>query len=93
VKIDRAFICDGLSCPKNKVIVGTIVQLAEAFGAKVVAEGIENVKTMEQVREAGCHIAQGYYFSKPIPSTKVMDWLSNKKNNLINTFRYKSLHI
>jgi EAL domain-containing protein (putative c-di-GMP-specific phosphodiesterase class I) len=86
VKIDRAFICDGLSCPKNKVIVSTIVQLAEAFGAKVVAEGIENVKTMEQVRDAGCHIAQGYYFSKPIPSTKVMDWLFTKKKQLNQYF-------
>jgi EAL domain-containing protein (putative c-di-GMP-specific phosphodiesterase class I) len=41
----------------------------------VVAEGVEDVKTLDMLCELGCDIVQGYYFSKPMPLDEYIIWL------------------
>ena len=43
-----------------------MIGLAHALGQEVVAEGIEDVLTLEALRQLGCDIAQGYYISRPM---------------------------
>ena len=47
--------------------IQSIVQIADVFDYKVIAEGIETQEQLEMVRQMGCHMVQGYYFSKPEP--------------------------
>jgi diguanylate cyclase len=66
LKIDKAFV-DGI--PDNKgdrAIVLAIVTMSKALGYKMVAEGVEQKSQFEYLRELGCDIIQGYYFSKPL---------------------------
>jgi diguanylate cyclase (GGDEF)-like protein/PAS domain S-box-containing protein len=66
LKIDRAFV-DGLGTdPNDSAIVAAIVALAGALGLKVVAEGVETDRQMEELRRLGCDRAQGYRFAKPL---------------------------
>jgi diguanylate cyclase (GGDEF)-like protein/PAS domain S-box-containing protein len=67
IKIDKSFI-DGLpDAGDSRAIVAAIIQLAQALGVVAVAEGVETEGQAEILRELGCHLAQGYLFSRPLP--------------------------
>ncbi|SCA55200.1 hypothetical protein MTBPR1_10447 [Candidatus Terasakiella magnetica] len=68
LKIDRAFINEVNHNERDAAIVEAIIQLARALGLKTVAEGIETQEQFEFLREKGCDLAQGFYFSKPVPA-------------------------
>lgn len=65
IKIDRSFL--NLDTGKNKMITGTIIDMAENFDMQVVAEGIETPETLEFLQQRGCKYGQGYLFKKPLP--------------------------
>lgn len=65
VKIDRYFISDVHRYPTKKAFVQNIIRLAKATGATVVAEGIETQEELQQCRELGADLAQGYLLGRP----------------------------
>jgi EAL domain-containing protein (putative c-di-GMP-specific phosphodiesterase class I) len=68
LKIDKSFI-DGLGEDAvNDAIVRLIVDFAHTLGLKVTAEGVENDRQVASLTAMGCDLAQGFYFSKPLPS-------------------------
>ena len=67
LKIDRSFVIDIARDPKVTAMVRAIMGLAQILGMTVVAEGIEDEKQMEILRELGCNKGQGYLFAKPLP--------------------------
>lgn len=67
LKIDRSFVAKMLEQTKESEIVRSIMTLAAAIGADVVAEGIECEGQVSALRSLGCHIGQGYYFAPPLP--------------------------
>jgi diguanylate cyclase (GGDEF)-like protein len=67
LKIDRSFVeALGRGSPEGSV-VRVICQLAQAWGLVVVGEGIEKLGELEMLREEGCVLGQGYFFSRPMP--------------------------
>lgn len=66
IKIDRSFVQSVVSSSRDRIIVNKTVQLAHALGQKVVAEGVEDLATLEALRGLGCDIAQGYYIGRPV---------------------------
>ena len=52
---------------KADIIVKNVIRLAEDLQIISLAEGVETVEQFERLKELGCHLFQGYYFSKPIP--------------------------
>ena len=66
IKIDRAFVNDVVVEPATQNIVRTIIAMATAMGADIVAEGVENIEQLSQLASLECHRAQGYLFSRPV---------------------------
>ncbi len=66
VKIDRAFVRDMVHDEFSLGLVTTVLGLSRALGAEAVAEGVEHVRQAEALRELGCTVAQGFYFSVPL---------------------------
>ncbi len=66
LKIDMAFLKETGDKIKSKVILKSVVSLAKELNMSVVCEGVETVEQIEYLREIGCDIFQGFYFSKPI---------------------------
>jgi EAL domain-containing protein (putative c-di-GMP-specific phosphodiesterase class I) len=69
VKIDRSFV-DALEredAPEAS-LVSAIVAMASALGMRTVAEGVETPTQEARLIELGCHAAQGYFYSRPVPS-------------------------
>ncbi len=76
LKIDRSFI-DGLEDdPANIAITNTVITLARNLNLQVIAEGIETVEQLANLQELGCDLAQGFYFSKPLPPEEISDLLT-----------------
>jgi diguanylate cyclase (GGDEF)-like protein len=73
LKLDRTFI-SGLSGDgkeRDLELVRATIQLGHDMRLRVVAEGIEDVETLDLLSELGCDLAQGYYISRPMPANKL----------------------
>lgn len=79
LKIDRSFVRDMLSDPDDLNILQGIISLAQAFGLKVIAEGVENPEQGSRLIELGCLHAQGYYIARPMPPAALIDWMRQWK--------------
>ncbi|MGI9352154.1 MAG: putative bifunctional diguanylate cyclase/phosphodiesterase, partial [Rhizobiaceae bacterium] len=78
-KIDRSFV-DMLTNSNEehgRIIVRTILAMANNLNYETVAEGVETVEQLEFMAEYGCTFAQGYYFAKPMPELEFLDWYEN----------------
>lgn len=67
VKLDRKFIEAGTENGASKAVVQTVIELARILGLTVVAEGIETADQAQMLRELGCDLGQGYFYSRPVP--------------------------
>jgi len=68
LKIDQSFTSGVTEDPEDQGIVCAIVNLAQSLGLQTIAEGVETAGQLAFLRAKGCHEAQGYYFSKPVPA-------------------------
>jgi diguanylate cyclase (GGDEF)-like protein/PAS domain S-box-containing protein len=76
LKIDRTFIANMLENERSRVIVRSIVALGTGLGLQIIAEGVETKEQMLELRKSDCHLAQGYYFSKPVDAEHAEEFLS-----------------
>jgi diguanylate cyclase (GGDEF)-like protein/PAS domain S-box-containing protein len=67
LKLDRSFVMDLEHDPNDAAICKATIQMAHSLGLGVVAEGVENAAQLAFLRELGCDVVQGYFFSKPMP--------------------------
>ncbi|MGE0200610.1 MAG: putative bifunctional diguanylate cyclase/phosphodiesterase [Candidatus Melainabacteria bacterium] len=77
LKIDRSFIRDMLQNADDAAIVRSTISLGKNMGLHVVAEGIEDAATFDELTGLGCDLAQGFYMSKPIPAEEMTAWLKS----------------
>ena len=75
IKIDKSFI-DGVGTEvDDTAIVRTVIALATTLGKRTVAEGIETEVQFVAIRELGCHLAQGYWISRPVAPAEFVNTL------------------
>jgi diguanylate cyclase (GGDEF)-like protein len=75
VKLDRQFIAPVLVDWRAAAIVRAVIDLAHELGVTTVAEGVENVATAARLRDYGCDVAQGYYYSPPLAAPDMVELL------------------
>ena len=75
LKIDQSFVRDVLTDPNDAAIARTVIMLGQNMGFAVIAEGVETEGQKEFLMENGCHIFQGYLFSKPLPAPLFMEFV------------------
>jgi EAL domain-containing protein (putative c-di-GMP-specific phosphodiesterase class I)/GGDEF domain-containing protein len=68
LKIDREFVTGVDRIRHNQAICGAIIELCHGLGITVLAEGTEHVGEVLFLAERGCHLFQGFYFSRPLPT-------------------------
>lgn len=77
VKLDRSFIAPICVDARAAAVVRGVVDLAHVLGVATVAEGVENAETALRLREFGCDVAQGYYYSPPVTAAAMMNLLAS----------------
>jgi len=92
-KIDRSFIqmLTNRDDAHGRVIVRTILAMANSLNYETIAEGVETVAQLEFLSEYGCDYAQGFYFARPMPESEFniwyAAWLAKDANSLANVMR------
>ncbi|MDK8462455.1 GGDEF and EAL domain-containing protein [Marinobacter sp. SS13-12] len=76
IKIDQSFVMDMLDNNDNYRIVSAIVSLSQSFQRRLVAEGIESSAVETKLIELGCELGQGFFYSRPMPLEKTLEWAS-----------------
>lgn len=79
VKIDKAFVLGMGRDDGATAIVRSIIDLAHTLGLSVVAEGVEDESTRDQLADIGCDVVQGYVLSYPMPPEDVEHWLVDRR--------------
>jgi diguanylate cyclase (GGDEF)-like protein/PAS domain S-box-containing protein len=75
VKVDRAFVKGVAESRVDSAIVRAVIELANAIGIGAVAEGVETPDQVAGLRMLGCRVAQGYFFSHPLPAKEFYELL------------------
>jgi len=75
LKIDRAFTSKMLEDNEAMVIVKICIMLGKMLNMKTLAEGVESVEIMNELKELQCDLAQGYYIAKPMSYKELTQWL------------------
>ncbi|MDP9386285.1 MAG: EAL domain-containing protein [Actinomycetota bacterium] len=78
IKIDRSFVRHMAERANDAAIVRSTVQLGQTLGLTVVAEGVEDEASLEQLATIGCDAAQGYFISRPVPGDALTAWLGER---------------
>jgi diguanylate cyclase (GGDEF)-like protein/PAS domain S-box-containing protein len=76
VKVDRAFVKGVGESRVDSAIVRAVIELANAIGISAVAEGVETPDQVTGLRMLGCRVAQGYFFSHPLPAKEFDELLT-----------------
>jgi diguanylate cyclase (GGDEF)-like protein/PAS domain S-box-containing protein len=71
LKIDRSFVQDIPRDPDDSAITAAIIVMAQSLKLEVVAEGVESATQRDFLHARGCHVMQGFLFSRPLPAADV----------------------
>jgi EAL domain-containing protein (putative c-di-GMP-specific phosphodiesterase class I) len=80
IKIDKSFVSDMATNGDGAAIVRSTIDLGHNLGLKVVAEGVEDERTAELLRQYGCDFIQGFHISRPAAAGLLGPWLRARAN-------------
>ena len=87
LKIDRSFIMDIPENQDDVTITSAIIAMAHRLNLGVVAEGVETQSQLDFLKQQGCEMAQGYFFSRPLPAAEFESMLTRSDMD------YKQIHL
>ena len=75
LKIDKSFVLGLASSREDETLVHAMIELGHHMGLNVFAEGVEDQASLDSLKRYHCDIAQGFFFSIPLPASEFNDWL------------------
>lgn len=82
IKVDRSFVSGVNVGKKSDAIIRAVSGMGATLGMAIVAEGLETIEQVQAVREAGCTLGQGYYFSRAVPDYVAAMLLAQERDAL-----------
>ena len=79
LKIDQSFVRNLGTDESDLALSEAIIVMAHKLGLKVIAEGVETAQQRDILKRIGCNYAQGYLYSKPVPSDQFEAWLDQQQ--------------
>jgi lactose/cellobiose-specific phosphotransferase system IIC component len=80
VKLDGSLVKDVLTDPNTADIIKAIINLCDNLGMHVIAEVVETREQRDKLKELGCHIYQGYYYSRPLEINDLIQFIESSDN-------------
>ena len=75
IKIDKSLLWESDHNEKNAYLLDGLIRVIRSLGCNVVQEGVETAEQLSRTKKAGGNLIQGYFFSKPLPEDKFIDYL------------------
>lgn len=79
LKVDRSFVQGLPDDEDDRAITSLVVAMGRSLNYRVVVEGVETAEQVAFLTVCGCHFAQGFYFSKPLPAAELMKVLFDRQ--------------
>ncbi|TFC52898.1 EAL domain-containing protein [Cryobacterium sp. TMT2-10] len=76
LKLDQSFVFPMAEDPRAAALVASTIDLAHGLGLRMVAEGVENATTYDELVRYGCDYAQGYFMCRPVPAAQLDLWIA-----------------
>jgi diguanylate cyclase (GGDEF)-like protein len=83
LKIDKSFVMGMAEHKDDETIVRSTIDLGHNMGLKVVAEGVETLEMMMQLKALRCDLVQGFHLSRPLPPARLEAWLLDWEENRV----------
>lgn len=80
IKVDKSFVMVAMDNKEAAAIARITIELGHSLGLEVVAEGIEDKKTYDWLKDIGCDIGQGYFISRLVAAEHFITWLQDYNN-------------
>jgi EAL domain-containing protein (putative c-di-GMP-specific phosphodiesterase class I) len=80
VKLDRSFVNNILTNPRDARLIRGVIALAKGLELELVAEGVETIEQQQHLAAIGCRYMQGYLYCKPCPADEYILWLLAQPN-------------
>jgi diguanylate cyclase len=80
LKLDRSFLQQMATDDRAAAIVRATISLAHSLGLRLVAEGVEDAVTADELTISGCDRAQGFFFARPLPPDELDVWLTEHES-------------
>ncbi len=88
IKIDKGFLHGSGNTERGKSIIRNIIALCLDLKVDVVTEGIETIEQVEFIKKCGCQIAQGFYYSKPLPVPEFENFAEEYATGTLNSYAF-----
>ena len=82
LKLDRAFVSPLADDARAASLVRSTIDLSHSLGLRMVAEGVEDQATWDELVHYGCDEIQGYHLARPMPATQLSHWLIQRRHEL-----------
>jgi diguanylate cyclase (GGDEF)-like protein len=79
LKIDKGFLDTTDDSARSRVIVEEIISMATKINIKTICEGVETEQQRDFLKQAGCEMAQGFFYARPMPQADFEELLDNEK--------------
>ena len=78
IKVDKSFVMNARQSQESRTVIKSIIDLGHSLGLLVVAEGVEDLETLNYLNSLGCDLAQGYLIARPMPGEAARAWVEQK---------------
>ncbi|MGE8364290.1 sensor domain-containing protein [Cupriavidus sp.] len=79
LKLDKSFVIDLESDAAARELASAVIRIGDSLKLAVVAEGVENEAQRQFLLSQGCHMGQGYLFSRPLDAAAVARWITTPR--------------
>jgi EAL domain-containing protein (putative c-di-GMP-specific phosphodiesterase class I) len=83
LKIDRALVLGIDTCARKKMVLQSSIELGRRLGLTVTVEGVETNTLVNWLLASGCHVVQGFYFSRPLPPVEALAWMARSPRQVL----------
>ena len=85
IKLDRVFLKEGELQESDRIIISCVVDMANRLKITSLCEGVETLEQSNYLKEVGCQMQQGFYFSRPIPQEVFENFIDTSSKTVIHT--------
>ncbi len=81
VKLDMGFMQSAMGEDRGGVVLGSVIRMLQGLDTPIIAEGVETLEQAEMLKNMGCHLMQGFHFSRPMPLDDFEEFIASNSTD------------